>query len=126
MSFSEPGFHHMKLARTAKTMAFFALFSALFQTVIFPYIFGGLSILFAAISKGNTKQYQLNAKIAIWISVIVMILNSLFIGITTYNILYNDAFKAKLNTTTQQIYGMNFDDFLDQIYDSYGFNMMPE
>ena len=69
MQFTDPGLHHMRLAKTARTFSIVALFTALFQTIFLPYIFGGLAIIFAAISKGNNAHYQLNAKIAILLSI---------------------------------------------------------
>lgn len=123
MTFTEPEYYHIKLARTAKTLSFIAIITALLQTVIFPYILGGLSIIFAVISKGRNKHYQLNAKLAILISVGVLFLNTLFVGITTYNLFFNEAFKEQLNTTTQELYNMDFDEYVNQIYGAYGIEM---
>ncbi len=119
MQFTEPGLHHMRLAKTARTFSFVALFTALFQTIFLPYIFGGLAIIFAAISKGNNAHYQLNAKIAILLSILTLIFNSAFIGLSVYLVTSNDYFKSQLNTTYEQIYGMTFDEYMEQFSGGY-------
>ncbi|MBE5879601.1 MAG: hypothetical protein E7288_06465 [Lachnospiraceae bacterium] len=117
----EPVYQHNKLASTAKNLAITAIVTALLQTVILPYIFGGISIILAAISKGNTIRYTLNAKLAIWISIGTILLNTLFVGFTTYQLLFNDELKQQLNATYQQFYGMNYDEYIETMLNSYNF-----
>ena len=117
----EPAYQHNKLANTAKTLAIAAIITAVLQTVILPYILGGISIILAAISKGNTSHYALNAKFAIWISLGTIVLNTLFVGFTTYQLLFNDELKNQLNATSQQIYGMDYDEYLETVLGAYSF-----
>lgn len=117
----EPAYQHNKLANTAKTLAIAAIVTALLQTVILPYILGGISIILAAISKGNTLHYTLNAKLAIWISIGTILLNTLFVGFTTYQLVFNDNFKKQLNATSQQLYGMDYDEYLETMFNTYSF-----
>lgn len=120
MNYSEPNYRHYTMARTSRTCAFFAVITALFGTIVFPFIFGGLSIIFAILSKGNTASYQLNAKIAIIVSCIALIGNTAYTGFACYNVLFNEEYRQQLNETFEQIYGMNMEE-----YTSYMFSL-PE
>lgn len=120
MQYTTPEYLHKNLAGTARTFSFIAVISALFQTVIFPYIFGGLAIIFAVISKGNNARYQVNAKIAIWASVGVILLNSLIIGASVFLLYNSDTFTEQLNTTYEQLYGVTFDEYSQQLNEQYG------
>ncbi len=116
MNTSEPNYRHFVMARTARTCSFFAVITTLFGTVIFPYIFGGLSIIFASLSKGNTSAYQLNAKIAIIVSCLALIGNTAYTGFMFYNITYNEEYRQQLNQTFEQIYGMSVDEYTSYIF----------
>ena len=80
MNTSEPNYRHFIMAKSARTFAFLAVITALFGTMIFPFILGGLSIIFAVLSKGNTARYQLNAKVALIVSCIALIGNTAYTG----------------------------------------------
>lgn len=115
MNHTESNYRHFLMARTARTCAFFAVITALFGTMIFPFIFGGLSIIFAVLSKGNTASYQLNAKIAILVSVFAIIGNTLYSGFAIYNIAFNEEYQQQLNETFEQLYGMDMEEYTSYI-----------
>jgi len=104
------------MARLARNFSVAAAITALLQTIIFPFIFGGLSIIFATLSKGKTKAYQLNAKIAIIISVITLICNTAFTGVAYYLIFYSPTYKEYLNTTWETVYGMSWDEYCEEYF----------
>lgn len=116
MNYSEPNYRHYTLARTARTCAFFAVITALFGTIVFPFIFGGLSIIFAVLSKGNTATYQLNARIAIIVSCFALLGNVAYTGFACYNVLYNDEYREQLNETFEQMYGMSMEEYTSQLF----------
>lgn len=116
MNYSEPNYLHHNLARTSRTCAFFAVITALFGTMIFPFIFGGLSIIFAVLSKGNTADYQLNAKIAIIVSCITLIGNTAYTGFACYNVLFNKEYQQQLSETFEQFYGMSMEEYTSYIF----------
>lgn len=120
MNPSQPNYRHFIMARTARTFAFIAVITALFGTMIFPFIFGGLSILFAVLSRGNTSGYQLNAKIAIIISCITLVANTAYTGFAFYNVFFNEDYRQQLDETFEQMYGMSMEE-----YTSYMFSL-PE
>lgn len=120
MNSTEPNYRHFSMAKTAGTFAFIAVISALFGTMILPFIFGGLAIIFAVLSKGNTASYRLNAKLAILISCVTLIGNTAFTAFTFYNVFFNEEYRQQLDQTFEQIYGMSLEE-----YTSYMFSL-PE
>lgn len=120
MNTSEPNYRHFIMAKSARTFAFLAVITALFGTMIFPFILGGLSIIFAVLSKGNTARYQLNAKVALIVSCIALIGNTAYTGFAFYNLFYNEEYQEQLDETFQQLYGMSLEE-----YTSYMFSL-PE
>ncbi len=116
MNYSEPNYRHYTLARTARTCAFWAVITALFGTIVFPFIFGGLSIIFAVLSKGNTPAYQLNAKIAMIVSCFALLGNTAYTGFAGYNVLFNAEYREQFNETFEQMYGMSMEEYTSQIF----------
>lgn len=120
MNESELNYRHIIMARTARSLAFFAAITALFGTMIFPFILGGLSIIFAVLSRGRNLKYQMSAKIALIVSCFALIGNTAYIGVVGYNIAFNTEYRQQLNETFEQIYGMDMEE-----YSSYMFSL-PE
>lgn len=120
MNSTEPNYRHFSMAKTAGTFAFIAALTALFGTMILPFIFGGLAIIFAVLSKGNTKAYHLNARLAIIISCITLVGNTAFTAFAFYNVFFNEEYRQQLDETFEQIYGMSMEE-----YTSYMFSL-PE
>lgn len=120
MNESELSYRHIIMARTARSLSFFAAITMLFGTMIFPFILGGLSIIFAVLSKGRNLKYQMSAKIALIVSCFALIGNTAYIGVVGYNIAFNTEYRQQLNETFEQIYGMDLEE-----YSSYMFSL-PE
>ena len=115
MNYSEPNYHHIMMAKAARTCAFCAVITTLFGTMIFPFIFGGLSVIFAVLSKGNKAQYQLNAKIAIIVSCLALIGNTAYTGFAVYTIFFNEEYRQQLDETFEQLYGMDMEEYTSYI-----------
>lgn len=111
MNYIEPNYHHIIMAKTARTCAFCAVITALFGTMIFPFIFGGLSIIFAVLSKGNTAHYQFNAKVAILVSCLALLENTLYTGLAFYNVFFNETYRQELDETFEKMYGMDMEEY---------------
>ena len=111
MNYTEPNYHHIIMAKTARTCAFCAVITALFGTMIFPFIFGGLSIIFAVLSKGNTAHYQFNAKVAILVSCLALFGNTLYTGLAFYNVFFNETYRQELDETFEKMYGMDMEEY---------------
>jgi len=125
MNTSEPNYRHFTMAKTAGTFAFAAVITALFGTVFFPFIFGGLSIIFAVLSKGNTARYQLNAKIAIIASCIALVGNTAYTGFAFYNVFFNEEYREQLDETLEQLYGMNMEEYTSYMLSFPEYGEMP-
>ena len=125
MNTSEPNYRHFTMAKTAGTFAFAAVITAVFGTVFFPFIFGGLSIIFAVLSKGNTAHYQLNAKIAIIASCIALVGNTAYTGFAFYNVFFNEEYREQLDETFEQLYGMNMEEYTSYMLSFPEYGEMP-
>lgn len=89
-------------------------------TGILPIPFGSLSILFAVLGHRKGKSLDTPSIAGIALSV-VGLLFSAFIIFYAFKILptmlENEAFREQMNTTSQQIYGIDLDDLLENYYD---------
>jgi len=87
------------------------------QFVILPFVFGGLSILFALLSRGCLTQLAERGKAAIVISSVSMTITAL-IAVIAFQILFMDpAWRKQLNDYSTQIYGQSFDDLFQEAFD---------
>lgn len=80
--------------------------------IFFACIFGGLSILFAILSKGNDRHIQILPKIGIVSSVAGIVLSVFVTAAAFYFVMNDTTFRKQLNETCEQIYGESFDDML--------------
>ncbi len=81
-------------------------------------IAGGLGILFAVLSKGKHPKMHFIAKSGVAASVAGMVLSVIITGFTVYMVLHNPEYREMLNTTYESMYGMTFDEALEEIYPS--------
>jgi len=113
---SPPG---QKLSMASMIFAVIAIFSTAVVPVIFPCIFGGLSIIFAILSKGYDKKMLSQSIFGISVSTLAIVLNvSVMVGaVYLYN--NNTEFHQKYNEVVKETYGTSFDDLLKQYEDMY-------
>ena len=78
-------------------------------------IAGGLSILFAILSKGNHPKMHFMAKSGIIASVFSIILSVIITASTVYLVFHNPQYREMLNTTYESMYGITFDEALEEI-----------
>ena len=96
------------------TLAVLSLFTI--QFVIFPFIFGGLSIIFALLSRGQLQKINGIGKTAVVLSSISMGI-TFFIAVMALQILLlNPAQREELNRYSIQIYGQTFDEMLKSAF----------
>lgn len=81
-------------------------------------IAGGLSILFAILSKGNHPKMHFTAKSGITASIAAMVLSVIITSFTVYMVFHNPEYREMLNTTYESMYGMTFDEALEEMYPS--------
>lgn len=75
---------------------------------------GGLSILFAILSKGRERKMQAICKAGIITSAIGMFLSVIITGAAFYMMFSNPDYRQQLNDMSQQMYGETFDDMLKE------------
>lgn len=101
----------------------FALLSIMtIQFVIFPFILGGLSILFAILGRGGKEKITPKGKVAIAISTLSIVLTVFVTTLAITMIFTNPAMRQQLNDTSMQIYGETFDDTFKR---SFGVELPP-
>lgn len=81
-------------------------------------ISGGLSILFALLSKGNHPKMHFMARSGITASIAGMVLSLIITASTIYLVFNNPQYRELLNTTYESMYGMTFDEALEEMYPS--------
>lgn len=95
----------------------FGILSITCCSVIFiSMIACGLSILFALLSRGNDQKLNGLCKAGIATSVFGLICS---VGVTAsacYMMFYDTEYRQQLNEACEQIYGITFDDMLEEAY----------
>lgn len=81
-------------------------------------IAGGLSILFAILSKGNHPKMHFLAKSGITASVAAMVLSVIITSSMVYLVFHNTQYREMLNTTYESMYGITFDEAMENVYPS--------
>lgn len=112
---------HISSEKVAMTCSFLAFISTFFCTVFLPYIFAPLAILFAFFSKGRRKGYSLNAKIAIWGSIGIMILNTAISGFAIYNVMFNEEYRQTFDETYEMLWGASPEEVFNEAYPGISF-----
>lgn len=98
------------------TMGILAFTSCTF--IFTAMIAGGLSILFAILSKGNHPKMHFMAKSGIIASVFSIILSVIITASMFYLVFHSPQYREALNTTYESMYGKTFDEALEEIYPS--------
>ena len=107
-----------RLAGTSLTLAVIAVFSIVVFPVGAPFIFGSLSIVMAVLSKGGRSTMPRNSRTAFKISMAALILNAALLVFTVYffiQVLHDPELQEQYSETLYQMYGITFQDLLDQL-----------
>nr|MBQ8253141.1 hypothetical protein [Lachnospiraceae bacterium] len=86
--------------------------------IFFAMVTGGLSILFAILSKGNHPKMSYPARAGITASVAGIILSVILTSAVFYLVFNSSEYRELLNTTYESMYGESFDEALEEIYPS--------
>lgn len=97
-----------------------------FQTVIFPYFFGSLAIIFAILSKGSSFKMTSLAKTAVTLSVSGIILITAFVGFKIYKFYTDEEYFAESNAAFEKVYGMTFEEYTNMLEEVYKTGEIPE
>ncbi len=112
MPVKEPG---SSMYSAAFALGIAALISCFTFTVYPAFICGGIAIVFALLSKGRSPKMHNKATIGIVCGTIALVMNTLIVTYSTTMVLTNPELKEQLNETCEEIYGMSFDDMLEEI-----------
>lgn len=86
--------------------------------IFFAMITGGLSILFAILSKGDHPKMNYAARAGITASVVGIIFSVILTSSVFYLVFNSSEYREMLNTTYESMYGQTFDEALEEAYPS--------
>ena len=113
-----------RFANASIVFGIVAIVCSVLLTMLPPFFFGSLGIIFALLSKGSQKKMIGNAIAGFVSSLSGIIINLLIVGITVFLLLtdtsYQKSFKEQLDASSQQLYGISFDEMLDMMAADYG------
>ncbi len=117
-------YQNMPVRPVANSMTVLALIFAVIAaltilTGLFPVFFGSLAILFAILSKGSNLKMDSSGKISITIATLSMILGIVLTGVTMYKVTYDPEMKNMVNDAFEQVYGVSFDEYMEQMQRFY-------
>lgn len=98
----------------------FAIFSIIF--IFPPFIFGGLSIIFAILSKGSEKKLNGLCLTGITSSIFAMLISVFIVVQGIFNFIYVPEYRTTINTQFEQMYGKSLDEVLKQFESGISIN----
>lgn len=101
-------------AKASLLLAFVSIMLA--NTIVFPVMFGSLSIIFAVLSKESEKQMSKPMVATVALSSISMVIAVAYLGYGVYMYKNDPEFRANINQQYQDIYGVSLDEYLSDIY----------
>ena len=117
-------YQNMPVRPVANSMTVLALIFAVIAaltilTGIFPVFFGSLAILFAILSKGSNLKMDASGKISTTIATLSIVLGIVITGVTMYKVTYDPEMKNMVNDAFEQVYGVSFDEYMEQMQRFY-------
>ena len=119
------------LATAAMVLGILAIVTAFMMTLYLPFLFGGLAILLALLSKGTAARLQSKATMGIICSIIGLTAN---IGIWAYSLsivitnpdamiqaarFYDDIIEATYGMPSEEILGDSMEDIITDMYEAF-------
>lgn len=95
-------------------------------TVVLPYVFGSLAIIFAILSKGSSLKMDSLAKTAVTISLSGILLITAFAGNTVYRLNTDEEYRANISAEFEKIYGMSLEEYMEMLEETYRTGEVPE
>lgn len=111
---------------TILSMIFGSLTFISYQTVIIPYFFGSLAIIFATLSKGSSFKMTSLAKTAVAFSVSGILLATAIVGATAYKLYTDEEYFAEFNAGFEKMYGMTMEEYNNMMEEIYKTGEVPE
>lgn len=95
-------------------------------TVVFPFIFGSLAIIFAILSKGSSLHMNSLAKTAVALSLSGIVLVSALTGSTAYLLITDEEYRARVSEEFEKINGMTLEEYTEMLEEIYRTGEIPE
>ncbi|MDE6744693.1 MAG: hypothetical protein K2J95_12505 [Lachnospiraceae bacterium] len=95
-------------------------------SVIFPFFFGSLSIIFAVLSKGSSLKMNSLAKTAVALSLSGIILITALVGGTTYRLMTDEEYRAAVSAEFERINGITLEEYMDLLEEVYKTGEIPD
>lgn len=95
-------------------------------TVVLPYVFGSLAIIFAILSKGSSLKMDSLAKTAVTISLCGILLITALAGNTVYRLNTDEEYRANISAEFEKIYGMSLEEYMEMLERTYQTGEVPE
>lgn len=111
-------YYMRRLEKLSFLLSIGALLSMFVFPVLAPCILASLAIIFAVLSKGGNLRFSRQARIAVILGVIAIVINVLFLGFslaTMKSILTDPEGRQQLSDILYRQYGMTLDELLLQI-----------
>lgn len=115
-----------QLGKTAAILGVFSIVTCFFLPLFVPLMFGSVAIVLAVISKGRGNRLTRSAQHAVTLGTIGISINLaliITIMVTFYQMIHNPDMRAQANQIMEQMYGMSFDDMLEQVEAQTGVNL---
>lgn len=103
------------LATAAMILGILAVLSAIMSTVYPPFIFGGISIVLALLSKGYKDKMSGKAKTGIVCAIVGLVMNIWIVGSVYYILFTNEDAFNYFDSVYEQMYGDSFSDMYEEI-----------
>ncbi len=104
-------------ATAALTMGILTVITTVMCTVFLPFLFAGLSLIFAVLSKGKNYTMNTNARTGIVTSIIGLALNIIIVAGSFYLVFTVPEYKEQLNSIYEQLYGESFDELWEETFE---------
>lgn len=120
------------LQTAAMVLGILSIVTACIMTVYPPFIFGGLAIIFAILSKGSIAKLQQKAKIGVICSIIGLVLNCFIIAGSFKTIfenpemtmevaaMYDDIIEQMYGVPSEDILGESMEDTMAEMFEAFG------
>lgn len=101
--------------RRATLFFFIALGTMMLGTLVFPYIFGTISIIFAYLAKARNPKHTNFGRMLIILSVVIIVLNTIYAVYMIHSIVSNPEFIRQLNEISQGTTQTSFEEYYNSL-----------
>lgn len=92
-----------------------------FTFTVYPaYIFGSIAIVLALLSKGKNAKMHSKASVGIICAIAALVLSTCIVTYSMTTIFTNPEVYEEFNDTCEEIYGMSFDEMIEEIMEESG------